>query len=499
MSYLGLDIGTTGCKAVAFDDEGKALREAYREYPLLHPAAGHAELDPQYVMDQCFDVIRQVNASLNDPVTAMCISSQGEAFTAVGEDGAFLCDAMVSSDSRAVAEVREFPDAFGREHLYDITGHTAHSSFSLFKLLWLKKNKHDVWKRTRYFLCFEDLLIYKLNLPPAISWPLAGRTMLFDVTKHTWSGEILNHIELDEGRLASVHPSGSVVGVIPREAAESLGFSKEVSVVAGGHDQVINAVGAGVLQPGLCMYATGTVECFCPMFDKQVLSPRLMNQNLCCYDYALPDAYATVAYNITGGNILKWFRDELGQYETHLAEKNNTSVYAELLEDLPADPTSLLVLPYFAGSGTPYFDNNARGAIVGLQLTTTKKEIIKALLEGITLEMRFNLELMEEAGIVIDSFLAGGGAARNDAWNQIKADVLNKPVTIRRTAETGCFGAAMLARGATTRTDIRNLIRRVHEKSRTYHPIAKNAGRYSEIYARYKELYPSLKNTSCFL
>jgi xylulokinase len=201
-----------------------------------------------------------------------------------------------------------------------------------------------------------------------------------------------------------------------------------------------------------------------------------------------------VAYNITGGNILKWYRDELGQYEQHLAEKNNTSVYAELLADLPAEPTSLLVLPYFAGSGTPHFDSAARGAIVGLQLTTTKKEIVKALLEGITLEMRFNLELMDQAGITIDSFIAAGGAARNDAWNQIKADVLNKPVTTRQTAETGCFGAAMLACGATTQVDIRERITRVHEKSRTYHPIEKNANRYSGIYDRYKELYPSLKN-----
>jgi xylulokinase len=496
MSYLGLDIGTTGCKAVAFDEEGRLLHGAYREYPLLHPAAGHAELDAHVVIEKCFDVIREINASITDPVSAMCISSQGEAFTAVGEDGTFLCNAMVSSDSRAEAEVKEFQDAFGRENLYNITGHTAHSSFSLFKLLWLKKNKPDVWKQTRYFLCFEDLLIYKLGLPPAISYPLAGRTMLFDVPRHEWSDEILDHIGLEPNKLAAVHPTGAVIGAIPRRTAESLGFSREVQVVAGGHDQVINAVGAGVLESGQCMYASGTVECLCPMFDKQVLTPELMNQNLCCYDYALPGKYATVAYNITGGNLLKWFRDELGAEETRIAEQNGTSAYAELLCDLPSDPTSLLVLPYFVGSGTPYFDNAARGAVVGLQLTTPKKEIIKALLEGITLEMRLNLELMDQAGIGIESFIAAGGGTRNDAWNQIKADVLNKPVTVRETPEMGCFGAAMLACSATTQTDIRERICRNHQKSKTYTPIPAHADRYSDIYARYKKLYPRLKELS---
>ncbi|MDD4062144.1 MAG: FGGY family carbohydrate kinase [Kiritimatiellae bacterium] len=494
MSYLGLDIGTTGCKAVAFSEDGTLLHGAYREYPLLHPFPRWAELDPQLVMSQCFDVIREVNASISDPVIAMCISSQGEAFTAVGQDGDYLCNAMVSSDSRAEAEVKEFEHAFTREKLYNITGHTAHSIFTLFKLLWLRKNQPDIWNRAKYFLCFEDLLISRLGLPPAISRPLAGRTMLFDVTNHRWSEDILAFIKLDERKLAAVHPSNSVIGVIPRATAASLGFTRDVAIVPGGHDQVINALGAGVLEPGQCMYASGTVECLCPMFDRQVLTLALMENNLCCYDYALPNKYATVAYNITGGNLLKWFRDELGTYEKQQAERNQTTAYTELLRDLPTEPTSLLVLPYFTGSGTPYFDTQARGAILGLQLTTTKKEIVKSLLEGITLEIKLNLELMEQSGIAIHSFIAAGGGTRCDAWNQIKADVLNKPIVVRQTAEAGCFGAAMLACSATTKTDIHERIRRIQSSGKTYSPIANNAARYEEIYTRYKSLYPCLKS-----
>ena len=150
MSYLGLDIGTSGCKAVVFLKNGNVISQAYREYPLLHPAPGHAELEPSLVMRLCFDVIREVNASIDEPVTAMCISSQGEAFTAVGYDGSYLCNAMVSSDNRAVEEVRNFERDFGKDRLYSITGHTAHPIFSLFKLLWLRNNKPDIWSKTKY-------------------------------------------------------------------------------------------------------------------------------------------------------------------------------------------------------------------------------------------------------------------------------------------------------------------------------------------------------------
>lgn len=493
MSYLGLDIGTSGCKAVAFDKDGKELVSAYREYNIVQQNENWAELDSENVLVKCLEVINEINSKVSEPVIALGISSQGEAFTPVDAKGEIIGRAMVSSDSRARNLISEFTNAFGEERLYLITGHTPHPLFTLFKLIWVKKNEPKIWEEARYFLCFEDLLHFKLGLQPHISWPLAGRTMLFDVNRHQWSKEILSAIELDESRLAKPVPSGHIVGKINQKIAKELGFKSEVYVVSGGHDQTVAALGAGIVSPGLCMYATGTVECFCPMLSQPVFSDKLRKNNLCCYDYTVEGYYTTVAYSLTGGNILKWVKNELGYEERQKAEALHGNAYTYLLEKMPDKPTKLLVLPYFTPTGTPYFDTKAKGAIVGLQHSTTKGEIIKALLEGVAMEMKLNLQIMEEAGISVDAFVATGGGTKNDAWSQLKADVLNKIVVVRNVSEAGCYGAALLAQSAITGVNVNKLIKTYSKSDKIFHPEPVKSEIYEQKFNYYKRLYPSLK------
>ena len=192
MSYLGIDIGTSGCKAVAFDAEGKMLGGAHRSYLLKMPQPGWMELDSMEVINACCAVITDAaRAAGDDPVRAIAISSQGEAFTPVNDKGEYLGNAMVSSDSRSVELIEPFVKQFGLKRLYGITGHTPSTLFSLFKLLWINQNQPEIWKQNVRFLCFEDLLHLRLGIEPAMGWPLAGRTMLFDVRKHVWSQDIL--------------------------------------------------------------------------------------------------------------------------------------------------------------------------------------------------------------------------------------------------------------------------------------------------------------------
>ncbi|MCK5135553.1 MAG: hypothetical protein KAR19_07165 [Bacteroidales bacterium] len=433
MSYLGLDIGTSGCKAVIFEQDGTLLSSSFREYLLKTPHPGWSELDSGEVIDSCFRVIRgAVKGSAGSPVKAMGISSQGEAFTPVGKDGEIFANAMVSSDNRAEKNLNDLCELFGRERLYHITGHTASPIFTLFKLIWLKENSPEIWSRSNAFYCFEELIHLKLGIEPAISWPLAGRTMLFDIIRHSWSKEILNEIDLSEKNLARPLQSGAIAGIIPDEIAAGLGLGSGVKVVTGGHDQTVGVLGAGIIEPGSAMYATGTVDCFCPALSEfrqseELYSEELYSGNLCCYDFPLPETYTTVAYSLAGGNILKWFRDEFGQKEIDEAEKSGKDPYTILVDNLPKEPTGLLALPYFTPSGTPYFDTTTRGAVTGLRLSTTRYEFMKSLLEGVAYEMRLNLELMEGSGMVINEFVATGGGAKSAKWTQLKSDILNKP------------------------------------------------------------------------
>lgn len=493
MSYLGLDIGTGGCKAVVFDIEGKELASAFEEYPVLHPHPDWAELNPDEVINKCFKVIIAVNAKISDPVLSMSISSQGEAFTPVGRDGCVLGNAMVSSDARARDIAVNWSETFGTEKIYRITGHTPHPLFTLYKILWIKENQSSVWADVDYFLCFEDLFHYKLGLEPKISWSMAGRTMLFDVMEHQWSKEILEAVGLSAKKLAIPIAPGEIVGIIGLSTGAKLGFKNPVMMVAGGHDQTCAALGAGVIDPGMCMYATGTVECFCPILESPSFSSELKQNNLCCYDYTIKGKYTSVAYSLTGGSILRWMRDELGKSEVLLANQTDQNPYTLLLANMPDQPTNLLVLPYFSATGTPYFDTRAKGVIIGLQQTTRKGEITKALLEGVAMEMKLNLQLMEESGMEINTFIATGGGTRNNTWTQLKADVLNKKIIVRNVKESGCYGAALLACSAIENIPVEQLVRLGLTANMVFSPNPDHAGFYDNKFRAYKQLYAVLK------
>ena len=502
MSYMGIDIGTTGCKAGVFDGDGRLLALAYREYPLAAPERGWAELDSQLVLNRCVEVIREAAARAEgDAVAALGISCQGEAFTPLGKDatagqggvGGFLCGAMVSSDARAADLVEPWSREFGPERLYEITGHTSHPLFTLFKLLWLRENRPRIWQSAQKFYCFEELLQHRLGIEPAISYPLAGRTMVFDVRRHCWSEEILDALGLDASRLARPVASGTVVGEIPAAVADELGLAAGVKVVAGGHDQPCGALGAGVVEPGRAMYATGTVECICPAFEKPIIDRRLFENNVCTYDYTIPGMYTTVVYSLTGGNLLQWFRDQWAQQEVQAAKQSGKGVYDLILAEMAAEPTDLSVLPYFTPSGTPYFDAKLPGAILGLRLDTTRGQVLRGLLEGVALEMRLNVDILDRSGLAIGEFRAIGGGAKNPSLTQLKADVLGRPITTLEVTEAGCLGVAMLAcaaHGGVAR--MRELADVWVKPTSTVEPDRQQAKRYAEKFEQYKQLYPTL-------
>lgn len=493
---MGVDIGTSGCKAVVFDNNGRQVSLAYREYDVISSTHGHAELDSNEVMRKCFEVIGESASVLPGTVRCLGISSQGEAFTPVDAKGTALTNAMVSSDSRAAGHINTFCSEFGAEKLYRITGHTPHPMFSLFKLLWIRDNRPDVFAKTAKFLCFEDLLQLRLGLEPTIAWPLAGRTMLFDVMKHCWSEEIISAAGLRTDMFASPLPSGAKAGEVEKSIAARLNLASGAFVVAGGHDQPCCALGAGVTAPEVACYAIGTVECITPAFAAPAFSNNLQRNNLCTYDYTVQGMYTTVAFCLTGGNILKWFRDEFGYEENAEAKKTSGDVYSILLGKLPVAPTNLTVLPYFTPSGTPHFDTKTAGAILGLRMSTKREEILKALLEGVTFEMRLNLEILENSGCRVNELRAVGGGAKSVTLMQLKADVFGKPIGITDITEAGCLGTAMLAKASFTGEDIRQIANKWIKIKTLLIPQTDFAARYNEQFELYKQVYPKLRVVS---
>jgi xylulokinase len=423
----------------------------------------------------------------------MGISSQGEAFTLIDGDGKALCNALVSSDIRANELIKPWTDKFGEEKLYNITGHTPHPMFSLFKLLWIRENNPDIWEKADRIMCFEDLLQYRLGIKePSMGWPLAGRTMLFDVVKHEWNTEILGAAGVRAEQLSRPLQSGSLAGYIQPSVARSLNLSEKMFVVTGGHDQPCSALGAGAIESGIAVYSSGTVECITPAFNKPIFTSELRRNNLCTYDHTAPGMYATVAFSLTGGNILKWFRDQFGGAEVEQARKTNRDPYELLLDKLPEKPSRLLVLPYFTPTGTPYFDISVKGAILGLDMSVTREEIMKALLEGVAFEIKLNLDILRESGYEVQELRIIGGGARSQKHVQLKADVIGMSITVLDVTEAGCIGVAMLAKSYATRENVAKIAAAWVKPVYKAEPKLKD--HYDIKFNSYKKLYPALKS-----
>jgi xylulokinase len=495
MSFLGIDVGTTGCKAVAFDDGGRAIASSYREYPLHFPKPGWIELDSERVMASCRDVIREVGArTRKDPVRAFAIASQGEAVTPIDKKGRSLHHGVVTFDARTAPLVPWWEARMPRKRIFDISGMPLHGMYSASKILWWKQERPEVFRRAEKFLCYEDLLFRRMGFVPAIDASLAARTMLYDMDKGGWSEELLRIAGIESDRLAVVYPSGTVIGELGERSAREFGLPVGAVAVTGGHDQPCGALGAGVVEPQVGMYATGTVECITPALAKRVTDPKLLKSNIACYPHVVPDLFVALTFNFTGGSLLKWYRDTFAGAEREKARRAGKDVYDLVLSECPKEPTSLFILPHFTSTGTPHFDTDSKGVIAGLRLSTTRGEIVRAILEGVTYEMALNADVLRQCGASIESFRATGGGAKSPFWMQLKADLLGKPVHAMRVSEAVCLGAAILAGTATGRyPSAKAAALGISRVERTYRPDLRRAKIYRERFERYKELYPTLK------
>ena len=495
MSLMGLDIGTTGSKAVVFNLEGKEIAKSYREYSLKHPFIGAAELDPIEIWDSVCQVIQAVNTKVySDPVQSLAVSSQGETCVPIDSIGRALDNFVVTFDNRTIEQEEWWATSVGADKLFSITGMPLHSMYTINKVIWFKRHKHAIYDNTWKFLCCEDYIIYKLTGMPALDQSMAARTMAFDINQMRWSNEIFNLADIDIEKFSQVFPSGTAVGVITQKVAQDLGFSANVTVATGGHDQPCGALGAGVIFSETAMNAIGTSDVICPALSKLILSDAMLSSNFCCYPHVIKDYYCSIGFNLTGGLLLRWYRDTFCKEEIDIARQRGCDPYDIIFENIGAEPRDLYFLPHFVGSGTPTLDSKSRGAILGLTIDVGKPEFARAIIDSINYEMKLNIEAMENAGINIKKLHAIGGGAKNSKWLQMKADVFEKPVYVLEHTEAAAFGAALLAGQAIgVYNSIEEAVNSLIKIKSYFEPNMAHSDQYKQRYYRYKEIYPLLK------
>lgn len=495
MSIIGFDIGTTGCKAIIFSGNGQILARSAREYTIRTPQPHWAEQDAEEVWQLAWSALREAVAQVrDDPPVALALSCQGEAVIPVDAAGRALRPAILGMDTRTEAENAWLVEQFGLETLFNRTGMPANTVNSLPKLLWLQRHEPELWKIAHQFLLYEDFFLRRLGGQAIISHCLASRTQMYDLSTSDWADDILAPCGIKRECLAPLAPaSGGVVGTLRKELARELGLSREVLLVSGGHDQACAALGSGVTQAGLAMVSTGTAEVVEVAMETPALDKSLREGNISVYRHVVPGLFLAMTLNHSGGLSLRWYRDTLGRWEQEQAQASGQDAYDLLLAEAPPGPTELLFLPHFSGSGTPVWDTSSKGAILGLTFGTTQAAIVKALLEGLTFELRNNLDLLRRAGVTINELHAVGGGARSPLWLQLKADICHIPLRVPQVTEAACLGAALLAGvAAGIYPDVAAAVTQTVHVQRQIEPKAASAAAYDNKYQLYRQVYPTL-------
>ena len=495
MHLIGLDVGTTGCKAVVFDLHGAILGRGFREYDVLCSEPAMAEQNAEHVWTLTHETLCEAvqRAAVKD-IAALSVSVQGDAIIPVDHEFRALHHALLGMDYRSQPQARRCAELFGAFELFQRTGMRSHPINSLNKVLYLRDTQPRVFDRAWKIVTYADFILGKLGAEPIIDHSMASRTMAFDLAEHCWSPAILNRLELRESLFSRAVPSGTPVGTIRRDLAHEFGVPETLQLVAGAHDQPCAALGSGMVRERLGVVSTGTAEVLATAFVAPVLTRQMFDGFYPCYLHAVPGLYFTFALNHVGGILLKWYRDQFCATDVAEAQQRAVSPYHLLDTHMPEGPSPVLVLPHFNGSGTPWCDLDSKGAIVGLTMATTRHDIAKAILEGLCFELLINLNTMQETGIDIPELVAAGGGAKSALWLQLKADILGRPIRTLRCQEAACLGAALLAGTAVgAYRSLEEAVAQTVAPDREYTPRPDLTARYSEKFEVYRRLYPTLR------
>ena len=361
------------------------------------------------------------------------------------------------------------------------------ASYSLAKMLYtLRTAERPVWK----FLPIAAYVCYRLSGAVMTDVSLACRTLLYDVEKREWSRELLEASGVALDQLPDVCPTGTAVGFLRPEIAQALSLPENVRVVIGSHDQIVNALACGVCEHGDGVDVSGTCECIEPLFAGIPGDFGFTRENFACVPYVDDVGYVTYAYNISGGAVVRWYRDQLAKHLSAQAKAEHVSIYDLLNRACPKEPTDVIVLPFLQGmGGTPDVRPNARGMFYGVTMETGLPEFYRAILEGLTFEMAYNLEKLEGFGVAPNRLYACGGGARSKVWLQIKADIWNREILPVKTEETGALGSAILGFAAVTgEKDRLALAKKFVQLGEPMRPDAARVEVYREKFQLYKQL-----------
>ena len=498
MAYiLGVDIGTSGTKTVLFTEDGTPVSSATYEYPLYTPRNGYAEQDPLDWWNAVVNGIKQViseSGIVASEIKGVGLSGQMHGLVMLDGDNKVIRRSIIWCDQRTAREVIEITEKVGHERLIEITANPAITGFTAAKIMWVKNNEPENYEKCRHILLPKDYIRFMLTGEYATEVSDASGMQLLDIPNRCWSDEVLGKLGIDKSLLAKVYESPEITGKITKKAAELTGLCEGTIVVGGAGDNAAAAVGTGVVEDGKAFTTIGSSGVVFAHTSNISIDKRGRVHTFCC---AVPDCWHVMGVTQSAGLSLKWFRDNLCWSEMETALNMGVDPYYltdKAAMEVPIGANRLIYLPYLNGERTPHLDPNCRGAFIGLSTMHKKRDMIRAVMEGVSYSLRDCIEVMREMEINVTDMMACGGGGSSPLWRQMLADLYACPVKTTQNKEGPALGVALLAAvGAGIYSSVPEACKAVIIPDKVQNPIEDNIAQYEKVYKIYKNLYSSLK------
>lgn len=493
---LAVDLGTTNCKTLLIDESLHVIEKVTREYGLSVPQPGWSEQNPEDWWIAVKESIQAVTAKADSQrIHVVGISGQMHGLVLADTNHNILRPAILWNDQRGAAQCDEiYAIAGGKSGLLPYTNNPMLPGYTGGKILWVRDNEPEIHEQIARFLLPKDYLRYRLTGEYATDVSDASGTGLFDVRNRIWAHDLITKLGIPTSWFPTAYESTEFVGSITTAAAAETGLRVGTPVIAGGGDAVMQTVGGGSVNSDVVLLVIGTGGNVTVSTPKPIDNPNASLQVFC---HVLPDQWTAMGVTLNAGNSLKWFRDTLGGLEMAIARDLPQSAYELLSAEAASAPpgaNGLLFAPYLQGERCPHTDVNARGSFIGLGLYTTKSDIVRAIMEGVTFSLRDVLEQILAAGINPARVHTSGGGAASPVWRQIQADVFNRSVTtLDHSEDASALGAGIVAGVASqiwpsASEAVAKLHPQTHDK-----PTDTNVRIYNRLFESYRKLYPALR------
>ncbi len=489
---LGIDVSTTGAKAILVDESGSVLATATTEYPLSTPRPLWSEQNPADWWAGTVQSIRSVLAESHLPASQIIgvgLTGQMHGLVCLDSLAKVLRPAILWNDQRTATQCEEMTEKVGQARLLSITGNPALTGFTAPKIIWVRENEPEVYARIAHILLPKDYIRFLLTGEFAIDCAEASGTSLLDLQTRNWSDELLTALDIPKKWLPKVYEGPAITGKISQKAAEITGLAAGTIIIGGGGDQAAQAIGVGAVTPGIVALTLGTSGVVFAPTGRPFIEAQGRLHAMC--HSAPPSSGAgwhLMGVMLSAAGSLRWFRD------TFTPGRNYDALLAPAVDIAPGSE-GLIFLPYLTGERTPYPDPLARGAFVGLTIRHTHAHMARAVLEGVAFGLRDSMELVKGAGLgEIYQVRISGGGARSSFWRQILADVMNCELVTVNVTDGACYGATLLAGvGAGIWPSVPDACRATVKILNPIQPRSEIVNKYQGLYPIYRSLYPALK------